>query len=400
MTHSPTLSWGYKDMFVTEKDAIPLINKPIAATRKAFFIAGFSLASWAPLIPLTKERLQVDNGMMGVILLASGLGSLVMMPLSGMLAARFGCRRVFTLALLLVLVTLPALVTLDSIVPLALALFCFGAGIGAMDVVVNIHAVITEKYAQRPIMSGFHALFSLGGIAGAAVVSALLSWEVPPLKVVAIVMALLASIMLFAWSGLMDEAERRKTPFFVLPKGAVLLLGLLCCVAYMMEGSMLDWSGILLISQHSIDLRQAGLGYTLFAITMTSGRLLGDKAVEKLGAKKIFIGSAMLATAGFIVLIVSHTLFITALAFLLIGLGVANIAPMLFTASGQQKDMPDALAVAAVYTLGYSGILVGPALIGFVAHLSSLIGAFVFVSLLSIILLIVSGRVRLTAQGQ
>lgn len=385
---------------MTKKDAIPLINKPIAATRKAFFIAGFALASWAPLIPLTKERLQVDNGMMGVILLAFGLGSLVMMPLSGMLAARFGCRRVFTLALLLVLVTLPALVTLDSIVPLALALFCFGAGIGAMDVVVNIHAVITEEYAQRPIMSGFHALFSLGGIAGAAVVSALLSWEVPPLKVVAIVMALLASIMLFACSGLMDEAERRKTPFFVLPKGAVLLLGLLCCVAYMMEGSMLDWSGILLISQHSIDLLQAGLGYTLFAITMTSGRLLGDKAVEKLGAKKIFIGSAMLATTGFIVLIVSHTLFITALAFLLIGLGVANIAPMLFTASGQQKDMPDALAVAAVSTLGYSGILVGPALIGFVAHLSSLIGAFVFVSLLSIILLIVSGRVRLTAQGR
>ncbi|WP_240149705.1 hypothetical protein [Erwinia amylovora] len=83
---------------MTEKDAIPLINKPIAATRKAFFIAGFALASWAPLIPLTKERLQVDNGMIGVILLAFGLGSLVMMPLSGMLAARFGCRRVFTLS--------------------------------------------------------------------------------------------------------------------------------------------------------------------------------------------------------------------------------------------------------------------------------------------------------------
>ncbi|CAO97944.1 MFS transporter [Erwinia tasmaniensis] len=384
-------------MFVTEKNAVSPINKPIAATRKAFFIAGFSLASWAPLIPLTKERLQVDNGMMGIIMLAFGLGSLLMMPLSGMLAARFGCRRIFTLALLLVLATLPALVTLDTVVPLALALFIFGAGIGAMDVVVSIHAVIVEKYAQKPIMSGFHALFSLGGIAGAAAVSLLLSWGVPPFKVVMMVIALLGSIMLLAWSGLMDEKQRRDTPFFVLPKGSVLLLGLLCCVAYVMEGSMLDWSGILLISQHNVDVRQAGLGYTLFAITMTVGRLLGDRVIKTFGAKRIFIGSALLATSGFIVLIVSNALFITALAFLLIGLGVANIAPMLFTASGQQKDMPDALAVAAVSSLGYSGILMGPAVIGFVAHLSSLIGAFIFVTLLSIILLMVSRRVRLTS---
>lgn len=195
----------------------------------------------------------------------------------------------------------------------------------------------------------------------------------------------------------MDEAERREMPFFVLPRGAVLLLGLLCCIAYMMEGSMLDWSGILLISQHSIDVHQAGLGYTLFAITMTLGRLLGDRAIGKFGAKTISIGSALLATSGFIVLIASNTLLLAALAFLLIGLGVANIAPMLFTASGQQKDMPDALAVAAVSTPGYSGILMGPALIGLVAHFFSLPGAFIFVTLLSIILLIVSGRGRLAA---
>ncbi|WP_084007865.1 MFS transporter [Erwinia piriflorinigrans] len=384
-------------MFVTDKEAISLINKPIAATRKAFFMAGFSLASWAPLIPLTKERLQLDNGMMGAILLAFGFGSLLMMPLSGMLAARFGCRRIFTLALLLVLATLPALVTLNSVVSLALALFLFGAGIGAMDVVVSIHAVITEKYAQKPIMSGFHALFSLGGIAGAAAVSLLLSWEIPPLKVVMMVIALLGFIMLLTWPGMMDEAERRDTPFFVWPKGTVLLLGLLCCIAYVMEGSMLDWSGILLTSQHNVDVRQAGLGYTLFAITMTLGRLLGDRAIARFGAKRIFMASAMLATSGFIVLITSQALFITALAFLLIGLGVANIAPMLFTASGLQKEMPDALAVAAVSSLGYSGILMGPAIIGFVAHFTTLIGAFIFVTLLSIILLMISHRVRLTS---
>ncbi|MBS9443760.1 MFS transporter [Photorhabdus heterorhabditis] len=369
---------------MSDQNIISLVKQPIMATRAAFFIAGFSLASWAPLIPLAKERLQLDNGAMGLLMLAFGIGSFIMMPMAGMLAARFGCRQIFTLCTLLVLVMLPGLSVLPTPLTLACALFIFGAGIGAMDVVVNIHAVMVEKMAQRPIMSGFHALFSLGGIAGAGSVSTLLYLGVSPFQVTIIVVLLIILLLLPAWSGLLNEAESGNTPFFAVPRGIVILLGFLCFVAYIMEGSMLDWSGILLTSVHNISSHQAGIGYTLFAIAMTSGRLLGDKIIALYGHRRVFISSAVLATSGFILIYSASTVMILGLSFLMIGAGLSNIAPMLFTASGQQKIMPDSLAVAAVSTMGYSGILLGPAIIGGLAHIVTLHGAFACVALLSI----------------
>ncbi|ERT11792.1 MFS transporter [Photorhabdus temperata] len=372
---------------MSDLNMVSLVKQPIMATRVAFFIAGFSLASWAPLIPLAKERLQLDNGAMGLLMLAFGIGSFIMMPMAGMLAARFGCRQVFTLCALLVLVMLPGLSVLPTPLTLACVLFIFGAGIGAMDVVVNIHAVMVEKMAQRPIMSGFHALFSLGGIAGAGSVSALLSLGISPFQVMIMVVLLIILLLLPAWSGLLNEAESGNTPFFAVPRGVVVLLGFLCFVAYIMEGSMLDWSGILLTSVHNISSHQAGIGYTLFAIAMTSGRFLGDKIIALYGHRRVFISSALLATSGFILIYSASTAIILGLSFLMVGAGLSNIAPMLFTASGQQKIMPDSLAVAAVSTMGYSGILLGPAIIGGLAHVVTLHSAFACVALLSVSLL-------------
>ncbi|MBS9429181.1 MFS transporter [Photorhabdus luminescens] len=369
---------------MSDQNIISLVKQPIMATRAAFFIAGFSLASWAPLIPLAKERLQLDNGAMGLLMLAFGIGSFIMMPIAGMLAARFGCRKIFTLCALIVLVMLPGLSVLPTPLTLACVLFVFGAGIGAMDVVVNIHAVMVEKMAQRPIMSGFHALFSLGGIAGAGSVSALLSLGISPLQVMVMAVLLIILLLLPVWGGLLNEAEAGDTPFFAVPHGIVILLGFLCFVAYIMEGSMLDWSGILLTSVHNISSHQAGIGYTLFAIAMTSGRFMGDKIITLYGHQRVFISSALLATSGFILIYSASTAMILGLSFLMIGAGLSNIAPMLFTASGQQKIMPDSLAVAAVSTMGYSGILLGPAIIGGLAHIVTLHGAFACIALLSI----------------
>ncbi|AWK40440.1 MFS transporter [Photorhabdus laumondii subsp. laumondii] len=372
---------------MSDQNIVSLVKQPIMATRAAFFIAGFSLASWAPLIPLAKERLQLDNGAMGLLMLAFGIGSFIMMPIAGMLAARFGCRQIFTLCALVVLVMLPGLSVLPTPLTLACVLFIFGAGIGAMDVVVNIHAVMVEKMARRPIMSGFHALFSLGGIAGAGSVSALLSLGISPLQAMVMVVLLVILLLLPVWSGLLNEAESDNTPFFAMPHGIVILLGFLCFVAYIMEGSMLDWSGILLTSVHNISSHQAGIGYTLFAIAMTSGRFLGDKIIALYGHRRVFISSALLATSGFILIYSASTAIMLGLSFLMIGAGLSNIAPMLFTASGQQKIMPDSLAVAAVSTMGYSGILLGPAIIGGLAHIVTLHGAFACIALLSISLL-------------
>lgn len=365
-----------------------LYQKATQSTRQAFFIAGFALASWAPLIPLTKQRLNLEEGRIGTVLLAFGLGSLLMMPLSGSLAARYGARKVFCYAFISILLTLPALTMISSFPLLMLVLFLFGAGIGAMDVVVNIHAVHVEKHLKRPIMSGMHALFSLGGLIGAGTVSLLLSLNLIPILCIFLVMVLLGIVMLRTQTGLLKIIEKDDAPLFVLPQGKVIFLGIFCCIAYLVEGSMLDWSGILLNIQYHLPLNQAGLGYTAFAITMTIGRFLGDFTIKRLGEKNVFFGSSLATLIGLILLVSSTQLWGAILAFLIIGLGISNLAPLLFTASGQQEKMSDTAAVAAVSTMGYTGILLGPALIGGLAHMSSISTAFMVIGTLFLLLTI------------
>lgn len=381
---------------MSEEYAISSIKQPIIATRISFFIAGFSIASWAPLIPLVKERLGLDDGSMGLLILVFGIGSFIMMPIAGMLATRFGCRKVFAFFALLAVLILPGLSVFSAPLTLACALFVFGMGIGATDVVINIHAVNIEKRVHQPIMSGFHALFSLGGIAGAGTVSLLLFLGISPFPATLAVGVFVILLLLPTWNGMLDNAETEETPFFALPRGIVTLIGSLCFVVYLMEGSMLDWSGILLSSVHNMSSHQAGFGYTLFAITMTAGRFLGDKIIATCGYRRVFLGSAILATSGFVLIYLATNTIQLGISFLMIGAGLSNLAPMFFTASGQQKVMPDALAVSAVSTMGYSGILLGPAIIGGLAHQVTLHGAFACIAVLSLSLLAGYGLINPT----
>ncbi|MBW8807822.1 MAG: MFS transporter, partial [Lysobacter sp.] len=136
------------------------------STRIAFFIAGLAMAAWAPLVPYAKARTGVDDGTLGLLLLALGAGSLVTMPLTGAIAGRYGCRRVILLASAVVCASLPLLAHFSDVPSMALTLFVFGAAIGSIDVAINIQAVIVEKASGRALMSGFHGFFSVGGIAG------------------------------------------------------------------------------------------------------------------------------------------------------------------------------------------------------------------------------------------
>lgn len=370
------------------------VPRSITSTRIAFFIAGLSLATWAPLIPLAKIRLMADNGTMGMVMLAFGIGSLLMMPLSAVLASRYGCRVVFNIATLVMLMLLPALATFDTPLTLALALLVFGSGIGSMDVVANIHAVHVEKLAGRPIMSGFHALFSIGGIVGSGLVSALIIYGLTPLGTVSIVMILVLGLLIITYGGMRSYPEPDDSPFFVIPKGIVIVLGTLCFVAYIIEGSMLDWSGILLTNHTNITAHYAGVGYTTFALAMTLGRLLGDWLIESLGRFNVFLVSSLIATAGIGVVVGGVNLFTMVCGFFLIGAGLSNVVPIIFSVAGRQTAMPTTLAVAAISSIGYSGILLGPAFIGAIAHQTSLITAFVVIGLLSFSLPLCSFLIR------
>ncbi|RYG75493.1 MFS transporter [bacterium] len=352
------------------------------ATRVAFFIAGVGMAAWAPLVPYAKARMGLDEGTLGFLLLFLGFGSICTMPLTGTLAGRFGCRAVLTVASVLIGVALPLLAYAPNPVALALALFLFGASVGSVDVAVNIQAVIVEKASGRSMMSGFHGLFSLGGFIGAGGVSGLLTLGLPPLFAMLCVSVLIVLLIGVFAKGMLDYGSESREPLFVVPRGRVVFIGVLCFIVFLAEGSMLDWSAVFLSSRRALLESQAGIGYAAFATAMTLGRLTGDRIVQALGNFRVLLGGALCAASGFMLAVLVPHPVAAVLGFTLVGMGASNIVPVLYTALGQQKVMPVGLAISSVTTIGYTGILTGPALIGFIARLSSLEISFGLIALM------------------
>lgn len=362
------------------------------STRIAFFIAGFGIAAWAPLVPYAKARAQLNEGTLGLLLLCLGVGSIIAMPVAGALASRFGCRRVLSAGTLLLCVALPMLATVSSIPLLMAGLFLFGAGLGTVDSTVNLQAVIVERASGKTMMSGFHGLFSLGGIVGAAGVSALLGLGLSPLSATLVVIVITLGALLKAAPHLLPYGSESSGPAFAIPHGVVLFIGCLCFIVFLAEGAVLDWSAVFLSDERGLDEAYAGLGYAAFALTMTLGRLTGDAIVRRLGAKRVIVIGGLLATAGMLLATLLPAWETALLGYALVGAGCSNIVPVLYTAVGKQTVMPEHIAVPAITTLGYAGILAGPALIGFIAHGSSLSVAFMLIAVL-LLAVAISGKI-------
>jgi len=347
------------------------------ATRLSFLVAGFGLACWAPLVPFAKERLAVDDAVLGLLLLSLGIGSVVSMLATGILSARHGTKQIIIAGGVGLALLLPLLAIAGSPVTLALALLVFGGALGSIDVAMNIHAVEVERAAGQPLMSGFHALFSIGGFAGSAVMTALLSFHLGPLACALICSVLMLIAMALAAPRLLRRsAQAQDGPLFVLPHGIVLLLALLAAVTFLIEGAMLDWGALLVIGKGLVSETQGGIGYIVFSIAMTIGRLGGDAVVASIGDRTTLVGGSLLAVAGLAALLLAPSAAIAIAGFLLIGLGASNLVPVLFRGAAKQTAMPTGLAVASITTAGYAGVLVGPAGIGFVAHAVGLPAAF------------------------
>lgn len=369
--------------------------KQRVSTRLAFLAAGMAMSSWAPLVPYAQTRTGVEAAQLGMLLLCLGIGSLMAMPVTGVLAARFGCRPVIMWSGLGCCAVLPFLAIAPSAPLLGLALFFFGATIGTLDVAMNVQAVIVEKDYDGALMSGFHGMFSVGGIAGAGGMSLML-WLGMDIVSASVAMTILVAVVLLAAAPhLLREApaSERDAPLLVVPRGAVVLIGVLCMFVFLAEGAVLDWSAVML-TEGGMSGAQGGLGYAAFAVAMTIGRLNGDKIVQRFGGRRILLLGGLAAAAGFLVVVLAPSAWLALAGFALIGCGASNIVPVLFSAAGNQRDMPAGLAVSAISTIGYAGILAGPGLIGFAAHAVGLQWAF---AALACGMLLVATQARRTA---
>ena len=361
------------------------------ATRLAFLVAGFGVACWAPLVPFAKARLQVDDGALGLLLLMLGLGSLASMGFTGMLSARFGARPIILAGGFGLAVLLPLLTLAGSPLTLGVSLFAFGAALGALDVAMNIHAVEVERAAGRPLMSGFHALFSVGGFLGASLMTALLWAGLGAATSSALAALLMAAATAAAAPRLLRAVNAEETPLFVMPHSGVLALAALAAIMFLVEGAVLDWSALLVTGRGLVSAAEGGVAFTLFSIAMTAGRLGGDIVVARVGDRAALAGGGLIAMSGFAVALMALVPALALAGFLLIGLGASNIVPVLFRRAGAQRAMPVGLAVAAISTAGYAGLLVGPAAVGFVAKLAGLPIAFAALGVL-VAVVVVSAR--------
>lgn len=367
------------------------------AIRLVFLANAITFATWAPLVPLVRARLELPDSVLGLVLLALGAGGILAMPLTGGLVARFGSRATSLAAGTAFALILPALALAPDVWLLAGAVFLFGAAGGMMDVAMNAQAVAVERKGSQPVMSSIHGAWSLGGLLGVAAVAAMLRAGMPPLGATLLISACALLLLATQRPSLLGRAEDRPGEGghgFVLPRGPVLGIGLLAMIAFLAEGSVLDWAGILLHEAHGFDLSLAGLGYAAFSVAMAAARLSGDALTKRLGPVAMLRGGAVLAGAGFLAATLLPWGGSALAAFLLVGFGLGNAVPLLISAAGRLPGVAPGTALAAVATLGYSGLLAGPALIGFLAEGVGLAAALGGVGLLVLLVAVRAGLAR------
>lgn len=371
-----------------------IIKDAKKATQYIFLVCGFALSSWAPMVPFAKERLQLNDGNLGLLLLLFGAGAISMMPLSGYLSKRYGTRVIILISGLVAAIFLPILLLMPNPWTMGAALFVFGGGIGVIDVAMNSHGIHVQNQYGRSIMSSLHGLFSVGGLCGSLGLGLLIRAGLDPLAAAISISILLIVILLWKYKSLFskqqegnvpenntEEKNEVKTRRGWLSPG-IIFLGAACFAVFLSEGAMLDWSALFLKENRGIAAELAGVGYATFSVAMAAMRLLGDRIVERFSGKTVVVGGGLLAALGIFIAVANPLVPVTLLGFVLLGVGAANIVPVFFSEGGRLKGIPASVAIPAISTMGYAGQLAGPALLGFIAYHFSLTAALTFTGIL------------------
>jgi predicted MFS family arabinose efflux permease len=336
------------------------------ATFSVFVVNGAMIGTWVAHIPWLQDHLGISKATLGLCLLCMAAGALVSMPLTGHILDGRSSASVTRVAALVFCLMLPLPLLATSPYMLGAILFVFGASNGAMDVSMNAHGVAVERTLSKPIMSSLHGGWSLGGFLAAGVVAVVAAAGVDPrLESLVVGVALWLSALWITRHLGSASAHSEAGSGFALPSRAVLLIGGLCFLAMMTEGAIGDWSGIYLRHTTGASAAAAATAFTGFSLGMAFARLGGDLLNERLGASTLVRGGmALVALALGGVLLIGQTV-PAVIGFAVCGLGIANAVPLLFSAAGRLD--PPGPSLAATFTIGYTGFIVGPPLIGLLA---------------------------------
>lgn len=361
-----------------------------------FLMNGFMTGSWAPIIPEFAARLSLSEASLGLVILAFGVGSLLLMPVAGAAIARRGSRDVVIFTATLFVPTLMLITLSDNIWAGVAAVLLFGGLTGAMDVAMNANAVVTERNMGRAIMSSCHAFWSLGGLFGAAL-GGLLITRIGIYGHAVVLTAVAVTLLLLAWPRVLrdkphpeEKQEKGGLPLTPLPW----LIGIMALFSMIPEGAILDWGALYLRNELGASVAMSGFAFAAFSMTMAIMRFMGDLVRERFGAVKTLRFCSVIAMAGLLVAgLATHPMAAIA-GFAIAGIGISNMVPIAFSAAGNMPGLRPGIGLSVVTTMGYSGILVAPSAIGFIAEFTGLGLVFIGIPLLHVVVLMLSRLAR------
>ncbi len=363
------------------------------AVASIFSINGAVFGIWASRIPAISNSHDLSPASLGFLLFLAAASAITAFSFFGRAADNFGASVITKRASLFNSVILVLIAFAPSFWLLAAALIFFGIIHGGMDVSMNAWAAEVERTNERPLMSSFHAMWSLGaGIgAGSGFLLATYNVDVPMHFAISSIVILVFTLSIVAIPyQVSQKTQHEKKPIYILPKGSLLIVTVIAFCASLSEGAVADWSAIFLISVSSVGDGNAALGYTVFSFCMLVMRLAGDNIVLKFGPSKTARYSGLVAMIGALFLVIFETFTTILIGFGLIGLGIAVIIPLAFSRAANDKTMPQGAAIASVATLGYGGMLIGPLLIGFIAEATSIKTSFLIFPILAFLIFILS----------
>lgn len=359
-----------------------------------FLLCGMIFSSWAARIPAIKDQFQLNEAELGAVLFMLPLGSIVALPFAGWSVHRFGSKIITGISAILYLALLLSISFGTNVYQLSVMLFLFGFFGDVLNISMNTQGLSIQKLFNKPILTSLHAMWSIGALLGAVVGGWSLRNDLSTQQHFVIV-AVFCLVLVLAFYFLMipdtasnDEGQK----LFAWPDRALLLLGLICFCTTLCEGAMADWSSLYYRQLLDDSNKVSTTGYTAFTLVMALGRLVGDKLIEKVGYKSMLMMNGFLIAAGLSLALLWQVPVSVIIGYSLVGLGVSSVIPIVYMVAAKSKTMAPSAALAAVSTIGYTGFLIGPPMIGFIAHETGLRMALSLIVLLGLAILVLSAK--------
>jgi fucose permease len=355
-----------------------------------FFISGFGYASWASRIPTLQNQLHLNEAQLGAVLFALPIGLMLTLPVTGRLLSVYSSRSVLLFGALSLNIVLTLIGLTVNIWQLVLVLFCFGSARNLLNISINAQAVGVQKLYQKSIMATFHGIWSLAGFAGAAVGYVMVYYNIAPLYHFLAISILLLGFSLYFFRDTLHEkpVHQVNEKLFSFPEKSLLKFSFICFACMACENTMYDWGGIYFENIVHVDHRSATIGFVVYMIAMTSGRFMGDWLIGKYGVKVLLRFSGIFIFSGLMLAVLLPYLFAAVCGFILVGLGVSCVVPMVFQIAGKSTTMSSGTALASISTIGYIGFLLVPPFVGFVAQAVNLRLSFGIIALFGALIIL------------